>query len=382
MAEETYGHTPSSKMFGGRDVYGIGYDPARAARRSVRCAIIGAGGVAQAKYLPALARLGTLWEPVELVAVAEPRSDHAQKLEHIYGGHWYADYQQMLGTEQLDAVLVLSPDALHAEHTLAALEAGLAVLVEKPFATSLSAAKGMCARADELGLPLLCVANKRLSPPYRRAHQLIADGPVHHPALCTAKFNLGYDYVDLFEAGTVHLFDLMRYLMGDVQTVYALGVRKYDHNRTGYPVDNAVISFEFTSGGVGTLSTSSTALSLKPWERVEVYAEGAWLAVDDQYTLTLYDDELGPAKSWTPVIPNTLLFDTEWGGYLPLIENFLQVVRGNAQPIAVGWDGYHALELIAASHLSLARREQVQLPLDPAVDAEVAMWRAGGGCNQ
>ncbi|MBA3946735.1 MAG: Gfo/Idh/MocA family oxidoreductase [Herpetosiphonaceae bacterium] len=197
MAEETYGHTSPNKMFGARDVYGIGYDPERAARRSVRCAIIGAGGVAQAKYLPALARLRTLWEPLELVAVAEPRNDHAHKLEHIYGGRWYADYQRMLGTEQLDAVLVLSPDALHAEHTLAALEAGLAVLVEKPFAASLSDAKRMCSRADELGLPLMCVANKRLSPPYRRARQLIADGGVHHPALYTTKFNLGYDYVDL-----------------------------------------------------------------------------------------------------------------------------------------------------------------------------------------
>ena len=42
---------------------------------------------------------------------------------------------------------------------------------------------------------------------------------------------------------------------------------------------------------------------------MEVYGDKAWLAVEDQYELLLYDSEQGPAQSWRPVIPNTLIFD-------------------------------------------------------------------------
>jgi hypothetical protein len=90
--EDTYGHTPVRKAFDLMDVYGVEYDESRATRRKVRLGIIGAGGVAQSKYLPAVARLRMLWEPVEVVAFAEPRESHAHKVQSIYGGRWYRNY--------------------------------------------------------------------------------------------------------------------------------------------------------------------------------------------------------------------------------------------------------------------------------------------------
>ena len=161
------------------------------------------------------------------------------------------------------------------------------------------------------------------------------------------KFNLGYDYVDLFEAGTIHVFDLTRFFMGDANSVHAVGVNKYQRNRWPYPVDNAIIDFQFESGAIGSLYTSATALSLKPWERIEIYANKTWLSVEDQYELVLYDSEQGPTKSWKPVVPNTLVFDVELGGFMQLIENFLQVIRGEEKPVVTGWDGYKACELSA-----------------------------------
>jgi predicted dehydrogenase len=114
-------------------------------------------------------------------------------------------------------------------------------------------------------------------------------------------------------------------------------------------------------------------VSLKPWERVEIYGDKCWLAVEDQYELRLYDSEEGPAKSWRPVMPNTLIFDEEFGGFMGLIENFLQVVRGAEQPLVTGWDGYRAYELNVATLLSLHRSQPVSLPLDrQAADAERA----------
>lgn len=375
MLEDTYGHSPIKKMFELGDVYGVGYDEERAAKKPVRLGIIGAGGVALSKHIPAIMRLKTIWEPVELVAVSRRDERVGRKIESMYGCRWYGDYAKMLEDEQLDGVLVLGPDTLHAEHSIACMERGIAVLVEKPITRSLVESETMCRFADERNVPLMTVSNKRYSPPYRRAKQYVDGGSVSNPAMYSGKFNLGYDYVDLFEAGTIHVFDLTRYFMGDVATVTAVGVNKYHRNRWPYPVDNAMILFEFESGAVGSLYTSATAVSLKPWERVEIYAEKSWLAVEDQYELIVNDSEEGPSKHWKPVIPNTLIFDEEFGGFMGLIENFLQVIRGEEQPRVTGWDGHKAYELNVAAHLSIARGEKTRLPLDPAsADAECGEW--------
>src|SRR5262249_26177685 len=124
MFDHTYGHTPTLKAFEKLDVYGIGTDEARASRPRVRLGIIGAGGVGQSKYFPAGARLRTIWEPVEIVAFAEPRDEHARKMQAIYGGQAYSDFREMLSNEDLQGILVLGPDELHAEHVTASLEAG------------------------------------------------------------------------------------------------------------------------------------------------------------------------------------------------------------------------------------------------------------------
>lgn len=364
MLDETYAHTSLKKMFDQGDVYGVAYDDERAARRRIRLGLIGAGGVAQSKHIPALMRLRTIWEPVELVAVSSLDERSGRRLEQTYGCRWYGDYTAMLRQETLDGVLVTSPDHLHAEHGMACIEAGLPAMVEKPIARALADSRRMCQLADERRGVLMTVSNKRYSPPYRRAKRFVDEGPVNNPAMFCGKFNLGYDDIDLFESGTVHLFDLTRYFMGDVRSVSAVGVNKYQRNKQAYPIDNAIITLEFVSGSIGMLSTASTALSLKPWERMEIYGNKAWLAVEDQCELILYDSEAGPAKSWRPVIPNTLIFDEEFGGYMGQVENFLQAIRGAEQPLVTGWDGHHALELCLAAHRSLEQRGKVLLPLE------------------
>jgi len=280
-----------------------------------------------------------------------------------------------LEKEPLDAVVVSSPDQFHVEHAMACIEAGLPVLVEKPISRSLTDARRLCELADARQVLLMTVANKRYSPPYRRAKEFIEQGAVKEPTMLVGKFNLGYDYVDLFESGTIHLFDMARFFLGDVGEVQARGVQKYGRPERPYPFEQAIVSVQFSSGAIGALYTSSVALSLKPWERIELYGNKSWLAVEDQWELRLYESEAGPVKSWQPVIPNTLLFDEEFGGFTGLLDNFLQAVRGTERPLVTGWDGYKAYELAVASHLALARKVPVALPLEPAAaDEECREW--------
>jgi predicted dehydrogenase len=376
MLEDTYGHTSYRKAIQRGDVYGIVADEEVRSRKPIRLGVIGAGGVAQSKYFPAVARLRTLWEPVQITAFAEPSELQGRKVEAVWGARWHQNCETMLAEEDLNGLLVLSPDRLHAEHTLAGLERNLPVLVEKPISRSLGEAERMCRTAEAKHVPLMAVAMKRYSPPYRRAKQIITSGVVANPALFVAKFNLGYAYVDLLESGTIHVFDLSRFLMGDVINVNALAVNKYA--RSKYPFDNVLITLEYGNRSIGSIYTSCSALSFKPWERVEIYGDHAWLAIEDQNELLLYDSEMGPIKSWKPVMTNTLLFDEEFLGYMGQIENFLQVIRKQEEPLVTGRDGLAALELAVATHISLARQSPVKLPLiGEQADEELRAWLNG-----
>jgi hypothetical protein len=124
MMEDTYGHTPIKKAFDLGDVYGVGFDEARASRKKLKIGFIGAGPVVQSKHWPAIKRLQMIWEPVEVTAFALRTEAQAHKVEQVLGGRWYKDYREMLQNEPLDGVIVSSSDPVHAEHSIACIERG------------------------------------------------------------------------------------------------------------------------------------------------------------------------------------------------------------------------------------------------------------------
>jgi predicted dehydrogenase len=76
------------------------------------------------------------------------------------------------------------------------------------------------------------------------------------------------------------------------------------------------------------------------------------------------------------VIPNTLLFDEEFGGYMGLVAHFAQVIRGIERPLVTGWDGCRAFEVLRAVQMALNTGEWVTLPLDPvSADMAAREWR-------
>lgn len=352
-----YGHTSYASAFGRGDVYGLGPDPARAAKRPLTVGIVGCGGVAQAKWLPALRRLQSIGEPVALAGVADPDPDRRLAVARLWGAAPHADAEALLAAGPLDCLLVLAADPAHGPAARAAIAAGVPCLVEKPLVRDAAEALDLCRAAEAAGVLFASVANKRFSPPYDLARRLIDTGALHGaPRLFNGKFTLGYPYVDLLEGGTVHLFDLARFLMGPVARLHA---RAYGGG--GERVDSAVISLAFTSGAVGTLVTSAAALSFKPWERVEIIGSSAVLDIEDQFELRLHDEEVGPSKVWRPAIPNTLLFDESFGGYSGLLDNVFDAVRGLVPLACPARDGAAAVALIEATRLSLRRGTDIDL---------------------
>lgn len=352
-----FGHTSYDAAFTRGDVYGLVPDAERAKKRPLTIAIAGAGGVAQAKWIPAIRYLQTTGEPVVVDAIADPRAEVAEKAAALAGSAAFTDVAAMLEAGRPDLLLVLTADAAHVPIATQAIERGIPCLVEKPLARDFAEATGLVRIAERAGVLLASVANKRFSPPYAMARALIEAGALKStPSVFTGKFTLGYPYVDLLEGGTVHLLDLVQWFMGPVSKLHARGISRDDGGLL-----SAVVSFAFASGAIGSLTTSAAAMSFKPWERVEIIGRNAFLVVDDQIETTLYDDETGPAKSWRPVVPNTLMFDEAFGGYAGLLEKVLDAVRGLAPLATPAKDGAAAVGLIEAIRRSLAEDRDVDI---------------------
>lgn len=340
----TVGRDVFFPVFAPGDIYNV--DRAQPPEGCVRLGLVGAGSIAQAKHLPALWRLRAMGEPVEVVSIAEPLESAGVKVAAQYSIRWHKSYQEMLDQERLDAVLILTPDHLHAEHALECIGRGLHVLVEKPIALSLADSMRICQKAERQGVILMTGFCKRFAAPYLQAKALLDDDVIGEPALIAAKNCHAWCQDNMLEHQQIHLLDLMRYFCGDVLSVSAVAANRYGESM--YPFDNVSATFRFASGAIGCFYGNSVGLNLQPWERIEVYGQHRWLAVEGQYELWLYDQEQGPAKNWRPNMGNSLVFDEEYLGYTGQLGNFVHSILGQAHPLCTGWDGHKALELALA----------------------------------
>ena len=116
----------------------------------IRIGVVGCGGIANGKHLPAEKR-----NPAsELVAFCDIIEERAVRAKEKYGTEdsaVYTDYKEMLKDKSIDAVLVCTPNCSHCEITVAALDAGKHVLCEKPMAMNYAEAKQMLAARDRSG---------------------------------------------------------------------------------------------------------------------------------------------------------------------------------------------------------------------------------------
>ena len=361
-----YGYT---EKWDEKDKY-IAWNPLHGEERPLHLGIVGAGGVAQGKHFPALFRLGMMGYPVQVAAVAEINEVMRTKSAHMLGCRGYADYRDMLEQEQLDAIEVLMPPAPPRGDVIRlALEKGVHVLAEKPLlftsphelGTTLQEADRLCKLAEERGLVLSMGFSKRFSPPYHNARLLINDGRIGKIGMVQAKMCQGWSKANLLENQTCHMIDALRYLIGEVKRVYAVSVNRY--GETAYPIDGLAATLEFENGAIGTLVANSSNPSLKPWERIEVFGERKWLAIEDGAELIVHDSDEGPSKVWKPVWPHTLLLDEQFSGFVGEIMDFAEAARGRRQPATTGRDGYKALEIAYALHRSYETGRVVELPM-------------------
>lgn len=136
----------------------------------IRVGVVGGGLIAQTIHLPTLAALS---DRFETVALADPSATVRDALASRWAGlRRHADWREMLDAESLDAIVVGSPNGTHAEVVLAALDAGLHVLVEKPLCIDVSDADRIVAKREQTGRVVAVGYQKR----YDAGYAALLDG--------------------------------------------------------------------------------------------------------------------------------------------------------------------------------------------------------------
>ena len=129
----------------------------------VRIGIIGCGGIANNKHMPALSKLPDV-EMVAFCDVIVERAEKAAKEFGIEGAKVYEDYKELLKDETIDVVHVLTPNREHSFITVDALESGKHVMCEKPMAINTAEAQKMIDAANRTGKKLTIGYQNRYRP--------------------------------------------------------------------------------------------------------------------------------------------------------------------------------------------------------------------------
>jgi len=187
----------------------------------------------------------------------------------------------MIEQHDLDAVVVATPNALHAPQTIAAFKAGCHVLVEKPMATTRQEAKAMIAASKKAKKHLMVGMNQRLMPPHVKAKELLGQGKLGRVLAFETNFkHSGPDGWSVDGAKSwffkkplavlgvngdlgIHKADLMRFLLGEEFTHIGGFVTTLDKKQFGtnnlIPVDdNAYLTLKTESGVIGSIHISWT----------------------------------------------------------------------------------------------------------------------------
>lgn len=127
----------------------------------VRIGVIGCGAIAQIVHFPILTKM----EDVEVVGIADSDKTKVAALAEKYKiRNYFTDYEKLLATDAIDAILICTPNHTHAPISIAALSAGKHVMVEKPIARGADEAKTMTDEAKKRKRTLMVGMNHRFRP--------------------------------------------------------------------------------------------------------------------------------------------------------------------------------------------------------------------------
>jgi len=293
----------------------------------LKVGIVGCGGIANGKHMPALKRV----KEVEMVAFCDIIVEKAEKAAKEFGTQGakvYADYNEMLAKEKLDVVHVCTPNKSHSPISIAAMEADCHVMCEKPMAKTYEDAKKMLDaqkrtgkkltigyqnrfRADSTYLKKACVRGDLGEIYFAKAHALRRRAVPTWGVFLNEEEQGGGPLIDI---GT-HALDLTLWCMNNykVKSVKGSVYKKLgDQTETGnawgdwnpkeYTVEDSAFAFIIMEDGATIILESSWAINMLDAREAQTTLAGTKAGADMKDGLTINGTDFGKLIQTKPAL--------------------------------------------------------------------------------
>jgi myo-inositol 2-dehydrogenase/D-chiro-inositol 1-dehydrogenase len=320
----------------------------------LKIGIIGAGYIAGV-HAAVLARD----ERVQLAAIHDLAPVAAEHLARAHNAIAVATPLEVL--ERSDAVYITTPNTQHVSLAIAAIETGRHVFCEKPLATNVADAERVFEKSQEGPRVFQVGHNRRFAPVYATLKQMLTE--THTPHSAHVKMNRGEllkpEWTGdaeitggfLYET-PIHMFDMMRFLFGDVKSLHAIGsTHEYKE------VDDFSVLLKFANGMHATLATAADASWLFPFERIEVFCHHATLVTREMESLTSSSNLEG---HFTVQTMQQLPREERWG-YVQEDKAFIDSIVNNSPPLVTALDGLMSVRIANAVYESVRSNAAVSI---------------------
>ena len=258
--------------------------------QKIRFAIIGCGRIAQrhAEHIHAYG---------ELVAVCDIAYEKASSLAEKNKAKAYRNLEDLLKDQtDIDVISICTPNGLHAEQSIACLQSGFHVLVEKPMALNVDDCNAMIAAAEKAGKNLFVIKQNRFNPPVIAVKKALIEkrlGKLFSIQL-NCFWNRNNEYYQNSWKGTKymdggilftqfsHFIDLLYWFFGDIATVYAM-TDNYAHRSVIEFEDTGAVLLKFANGMIGSIHFTINSFKKNMEGSLTIFGEEGTVKIGGEY---------------------------------------------------------------------------------------------------
>ena len=275
-------------------------------------------------------------------------ADKAAEVASVVGARAESDPMAAINDSDVDAVLLASPGAAHAEQLNACLDRGIPVLCEKPLTTDIASAHAIVQKEKALGKQLIQVGfMRRFDPEYTALQKLIADGGLGKPLMvhCAHRNPAVGDHFNsefMIRDSVVHEVDSARFLLGEELTSVEV-IRGASTSNAPHGVhDPMLVIFETESGALVTVE-SFVRTGVAYEVRTEVVGErgSALIGLDQNLQVKSTDGRWGGAITPSFVERFGQAYDVE-------LQRWVDAAKAGTIDGPSAWDGYAAVAVCEA----------------------------------
>lgn len=330
----------------------------------MKIAIVGCGAITRFRHAPECMQNPA----VELCGFFDLNQERAEELARQYDTHSFKSYEEILQSDEVDAIILCTPNFTHAKNSILALQAGKHVLCEKPMAVNIEEASEMAQTAASSQKLLMIAQNQRFHPAHKKAKELLENHVLGRLLTFRSEFshsgpeNWGIDrscatwffqknksVIGAMGDLGVHKIDLLRWLLEEEFTQVSARLCVRDKAmEDGTPIevdDNAICILTTGSGITGTVTASWTNYSDSVNETI-IYGEKGKMTIknedDDSIVRIDYRDGRKDCYQFPPSSSSGV------------VDAFVNAILSNSPSPVSGEDGIHTLRTVFAAMQSSA----------------------------